>query len=336
MPSVRRAPAPNPRHAATETGFAAPSNPLVIVGMHRSGTSLVSGLLTALGVFVDPEWPPQPDGGSVRIPSAEQRRNGYGEATVFRLANEALLAAADASWDYPEPFLARRGNPHFDERCLKALERRLQRNLRTGFFEPFAASGCAVWGWKDPRTSLTLPYWLRFFPGMHVVHVLREPAGVSQSILRRAAAWAEQAAASPSLYARLRQAGSHPGAACRRAAAKLGLTGPVRVPALDDARARTLQALYVRECREWGPRAAAYLEIRYEALLEDPASAVRDLARFADLTASPERLAAAARIVERGAPTSPASSTATPEARPGRQQPRLLRGAAAPDEQSCR
>jgi hypothetical protein len=43
-----------------------------------------------------------------------------------------------------------------------------------------------LWGWKDPRNTLTLGLWLRVFPDARVVHVVRHGIDVALSLERRA------------------------------------------------------------------------------------------------------------------------------------------------------
>src|SRR5437588_6692719 len=59
--------------------------PVIILGMHRSGTSMVSELLDALGLFVGREL--QDDH----------------ESTFFLALNETIFARVGASWDNPLP-----------------------------------------------------------------------------------------------------------------------------------------------------------------------------------------------------------------------------------------
>jgi hypothetical protein len=42
------------------------------------------------------------------------------------------------------------------------------------------------WGWKDPRTSLTFPIWLRVFPQARFLHIVRNGIDVAISMHRRA------------------------------------------------------------------------------------------------------------------------------------------------------
>lgn len=41
------------------------------------------------------------------------------------------------------------------------------------------------WGFKDPRTTFTLKAWLDLFPHAKVIHVVRHPASVADSLKRR-------------------------------------------------------------------------------------------------------------------------------------------------------
>ena len=43
-----------------------------------------------------------------------------------------------------------------------------------------------LWGWKDPRTCLFLPFWLDRLPDALIVGVFRHPLEVYESHLRRA------------------------------------------------------------------------------------------------------------------------------------------------------
>jgi hypothetical protein len=45
--------------------------------------------------------------------------------------------------------------------------------------------GASVWGWKDPRTCLTLPFWQYLLPPVNYVICLRHPLSVARSLERR-------------------------------------------------------------------------------------------------------------------------------------------------------
>ncbi len=92
------------------------SPPILIIGMHRSGTSLVAGLLDILGVYIDPEMRRQD---SVDVPSSVSRQNGYGEATSFRLLNEEIMAKSGRHGRTRRHFWRFATSPPIGERLLK-------------------------------------------------------------------------------------------------------------------------------------------------------------------------------------------------------------------------
>jgi hypothetical protein len=92
--------------------------PVIVIGMHRSGTSLVAGMLAQLGVYMGP----------IQLPAAEAgERNeglftsGYAEAEELHVLNERLLARAGGSWCVPGPFLRARGDAEFSRKGQRAL-----------------------------------------------------------------------------------------------------------------------------------------------------------------------------------------------------------------------
>ncbi|REJ84681.1 MAG: sulfotransferase [Acidobacteria bacterium] len=138
--------------------------PVLVIGMHRSGTSMVARLLEEFGVAM----------GGVGQPNWEDPQ--------FKRANQALLARSGADWARPRAFLealaivdgdnAEAGDEMLAvaQRCVEAIDPRRQ---------------CGPWGWKDPRNTLTLPVWLRLFPAARVVHVVRNGFDVALSLQRR-------------------------------------------------------------------------------------------------------------------------------------------------------
>src|SRR4029078_4409137 len=49
--------------------------------------------------------------------------------------------------------------------------------------EKFDSAG--VWGWKDPRNSLTLPFWQNLVPSMKTLIMVRNPLEVAHSMKER-------------------------------------------------------------------------------------------------------------------------------------------------------
>jgi hypothetical protein len=140
--------------------------PVSILGMHRSGTSMVALLLADCGLHLGPErdlMPPQPDNPA-----------GFGENLRFVELNERLLATLGGSWDAP-PELASGWLERDDVAALRAEAEELVQ----------AFAGCEPWGWKDPRSSITFPFWERAAGPLEVVVCLRDPLEVALSLQRR-------------------------------------------------------------------------------------------------------------------------------------------------------
>ena len=143
--------------------------PVVILGMHRSGTSLVSELLDDLGLFVGHEL--QDDH----------------ESTYFLDLNEQLFSRVGASWDRPLPVLDFLAVPDAVGMTVDALAADLSSRRIRPFFggrTSLAAYG-QPWGWKDPRTLVTLPIWLTLFPAAKVVYLIRNGVDVAKSLMVR-------------------------------------------------------------------------------------------------------------------------------------------------------
>src|SRR5688500_12617514 len=138
--------------------------PIAIAGMHRAGTSMVARVLEGCGLDL---------GGAVHFaPPAPDNRDGYWEDLRFVAMNDRILERLGGAWDHPPA--APRGWQASPE--LEA-ERRDAEELVSGRAEP--------WGWKDPRTSLTLPFWRGRLPAVKVVVCLRNPLEVADSLRAR-------------------------------------------------------------------------------------------------------------------------------------------------------
>jgi predicted nucleic acid-binding Zn-ribbon protein len=135
--------------------------------MHRSGTSLVARIVNLLGIDLGPRallLPPRPD-----------NPRGFWEHAPFTALNDAVLAAMGGTWDQPPPLPA--GWHRAPE--LRSLRNRARRLVRSRFGKT------RRWGWKDPRSSLTLPFWRSVLPRLRFIVCLRNPLDVSRSLERR-------------------------------------------------------------------------------------------------------------------------------------------------------
>jgi hypothetical protein len=260
--------------------------PVIVIGMHRSGTSLIAGILGALGVYVGPELYGR-QGALLAEASQASRVSGYAEAGSFFRLNELLLRTAGSDWSRVEPFLQRRDEAGWSRWAAAGLGWSTHRSLLTEYLAPLPQSYEGAWGWKDPRNSLTLPLWLRLFPEARIIDVRRSQEAVVDSLHRRALAWSDS--------------GSQPEAgrlSARSVARKAGLLPPLPSdPCLDRNYCRRLCRIYVDECRRHAEGANPYLSVWYEDVLADPAAAVRTLAEFAGVSYDADALNGAVDLV---------------------------------------
>lgn len=143
---------------------------VIVLGMHRSGTSMVAGILHKLGVFMGDK-----KNDRLMIGSMPEQPAGYYEDRDFMGINQEIFTACGAGWDNPpEPGAIWRivTSGQFDEKIKKNIE---------------ARKDYPAWGWKDPRTCLTLPIYLHVLqpivPKIIVVH--REKGAVVRSLEKR-------------------------------------------------------------------------------------------------------------------------------------------------------
>jgi hypothetical protein len=281
--------------------------PAIVVGMHRSGTSLVAASLSLLGVFFGSEVAAV--AGSGECPNEDQLRSGYGEAADFYLLNELLLARAGATWMSVEPFLARRGSTDFAEDSRLVLQLATFLQLRTGYLRGAGAGFSGSWGWKDPRNSLTLPLWEQLFPEARIIHVRRDPEAAAESLHRRARYLsgrcdpAGTAKRDVPLGFRAEWALGNPAACCRRLWARLcggsGTSAPPD-PCLDRDFCSVLAARYVEQCDRYRDRGERYLEVSFEEFLADAPSIARRLADHVGCEVSCRGLDRVSRLIRSG------------------------------------
>jgi hypothetical protein len=136
------------------------SQAVVITGMHRSGTSLVASLLQSAGIHV---------GDSLMSGNAANPR-GFFEDLDFYEFQEHLLHDRGQTYLHIKDDFTFEPTPAETDRARQLLDDRSQRSL---------------WGWKDPRTSLFLPFWQQLLPDARFVFVYRHPIEVLLSLVRR-------------------------------------------------------------------------------------------------------------------------------------------------------
>jgi hypothetical protein len=134
--------------------------PLIIAGMHRSGTSYVASVVQASGVVL----------GERLFGATFANVRGHFEDTDFSGFHVRMLAAhgaATSGWTLQNQDSIEQ---RFENEALELIK---------------ARTHLAVWGWKDPRNALFLDFWLRLLPDACFVFIYRKPWEVVDSLFRR-------------------------------------------------------------------------------------------------------------------------------------------------------
>ncbi len=138
---------------------------VLVLGMHRSGTSLATEILSRLGLWIGA--PEKLMGASDHNP-----RGHFELVAGVEFDNEVLRQAA-GTWDDPPAM-----------ESVEALAATIRPSVEAWF------EGRPAWAFKDPRLCLTLPVWMPALAGyeVRVVHLLRGPHAVARSLVTRNAA----------------------------------------------------------------------------------------------------------------------------------------------------
>lgn len=135
--------------------------PIIILGMHRSGTSCLAGCLQESGVYL----------GNV---STENKFNPKGnrENQLIMELNDEILSYNDATWQSPPKNNLIWNESH--QLRAKSLINTFETNSLTNY-----------WGFKDPRSIFTLEFWLNILNNPILVGSVRHPSKVALSLCNR-------------------------------------------------------------------------------------------------------------------------------------------------------
>jgi hypothetical protein len=143
---------------------------IVVLGMHRSGTSVVARGLLSLHIYLGGDF----------LDVTPENPTGYWEDRGIVELNERVLKALGLNWDDAASIERRQ----FAGLRMWRLRRETLRYLRRHF-----TTYSELWGFKDPRIIRILPFWLRVLRDCKVedayVVVIRNPASVAASLYAR-------------------------------------------------------------------------------------------------------------------------------------------------------
>lgn len=139
---------------------------ILVLGMHRSGTSLAARLLNMMGAYFAPE--------GVSNGANAENPKGFWERRDVRNLNNMVLRAAGADWDELSRF---------------SLDR-----VPVATLEQFKSEAAQIihqldshrpWFIKEPRLCVLAPLWLELLEFPVCVFVYRSPLEVARSLQMR-------------------------------------------------------------------------------------------------------------------------------------------------------
>ncbi len=140
---------------------------IVILGMHRSGTSLLAEVAHRWGAYAGEaddimegnEWNPR----------------GYWEYWPLVRFNETLLDSLDASWIAPpasgEAAARKAALPEMRDKAFRLIDE--------------MEEGGRIWVWKDPRLTAVLPFWKEIWRDVVYIVPIRHPRDIAGSLAKR-------------------------------------------------------------------------------------------------------------------------------------------------------
>jgi len=235
--------------------------PIIIIGMHRSGTSMIARMLEESGLFLG------------------KKKDIHHEAFFFIHYNNWLLNQSGGAWDHPAPI-----NYLFENKQARTkVVDYIRYLMETPHVASFLGWGKYLryrtplnleipWGWKDPRNTYTLPLWLDIFPNARVIHIYRHGIDVASSLKVRQETFLNSKKILYSPYKVIYWLRPKRG----------GFTDSLRCASYKDA--FSLWEEYIEQARvHVRDLKDQAIEIKYEDFLLEPNKKLRSLANFCNL-----------------------------------------------------
>ncbi|HPI90080.1 MAG TPA: hypothetical protein PK859_12320 [Spirochaetota bacterium] len=143
---------------------------LMILGMHRSGTSAIAGVFDSLGVSM----------GKTLMESNDNNPKGYYENLLVQILNESkLLPHLHLTWDSTFPLITGWENDHELHDFYREAEKIIQNEYGEN----------ELFGIKDPRICRLFPFWAKVLDHLeietYVIIPIRNPLEVAASLKKR-------------------------------------------------------------------------------------------------------------------------------------------------------
>lgn len=234
--------------------------PIIVIGMHRSGTSLLSRILERLGVFMGHE------------------KDENHEAVFFQSINVWIFQQLNATWDNVYNFRFLQTTPEVGTLLAERVKGYLSAPQISQYLGPELSKTYKnlweldlPWGWKDPRNTFTLAIWRSLFPQSKVLHICRHPLDVALSLREREGRLVIE----------------------RLLSGAVGKTAPIQpsIRCLDLREGIKLWEDYVGEaCGAISSLSRNGYQLRFEDLLLRPKETMRELCRFLGIRGSEDVL----------------------------------------------
>jgi hypothetical protein len=141
---------------------------VLVLGMHRSGTSAISRFVNMLGF----------DLGEHLMEAREDNPKGFWENSEIIRFNEELMSADGIRWDSIDP--------NIDKTIDRGLRPKSQRSAHAIIQKEFSSDDIVI---KDPRMCRLLPVWQKLLADLEfdvvTVLVIRDPTAVARSLEKR-------------------------------------------------------------------------------------------------------------------------------------------------------
>lgn len=146
-------------------GASAPCRPILVLGIERTGTSLVADLIHRWGAY-----PGEPD--SLGTPDAANPRGYFEHAPMEELLLEVAASTGVTPWDprFPGLLRQRADDPVLRAKALELVARMEEPGL--------------PWLWKEPFLSLHISFWERILAAPACVVTVRNPHDSARSFAR--------------------------------------------------------------------------------------------------------------------------------------------------------
>ena len=131
---------------------------LIMLAMHRSGSSCLAGMLQGSGFYA----------GEVFQWNEDNRKGNQEDLRIIEM-NDLVLQSSGGSWSNPPDALT----------WTAEAQRRRDELLLEFYASP------SPWMFKDPRTLLTLPFWLQAVEAPRRLGIFRNPLSVAESLATR-------------------------------------------------------------------------------------------------------------------------------------------------------